>query len=251
MRVIILEDEKLASTRLIRMLKELNPGIEVLATLNNLEEAEQYFGHTKQEQADILFFDIQLGDGTSFELFDKFKFDCPVIFTTAYDQFALQAIKVRASDYLLKPIKIEELDHAIKHVLELATQKEEGSVDRQDVRNSRFLVKMGKSLKILTLEDIAYFYSDQKITLIFNWAGRKFPIDLSLNRIEEMLPPETYFRLNRRLIVHLKAIDDMQVYSKSRIKINLKPSLDEEILVSTEKAGSFKRWLGGVIPGME
>jgi len=251
MRVIILEDEKLASTRLIRMIKELYPNVEVVATLNNLEEAEQFFAQYKQDIADILFFDIQLGDGTSFELFDRFKFECPVIFTTAYDQFALQAIKVRASDYLLKPIKMEELDHALKHLMEVANQKDGTIGEKQDVRNSRFLVKMGKSLKILTLEDIAYFYSDQKITLIYNWAGRKFPIDLSLNRIEEMVPPETYFRLNRRLIVHLKAIDEMQVYSKSRIKINLKPLLDEEILVSTEKAGSFKRWLGGSIPGME
>lgn len=251
MRVIILEDEKLASARLIRMLNELNPQIEVVANRSSLEEAQQFFAQEKHSQADILFFDIQLGDGTSFELFDRFKFECPVIFTTAYDQFALPAIKVRASDYLLKPIKMEELDHAIKHVIELAVHKIETTPEKQDVRNSRFLVKMGKSLKILTLEDIAYFYSDQKITLIYNWAGRKFPIDLSLNRIEEMLPPETYFRLNRRLIVHLKAIEDMQVYSKSRIKINLKPVLDEEILVSTEKAGSFKRWLGGTIPGME
>ncbi|MBK6858718.1 MAG: response regulator, partial [Saprospiraceae bacterium] len=189
--------EKLASARLIRMLNELNPQIEVVANLSSLEEAQQFFAQNKHSQADILFFDIQLGDGTSFELFDRFKFESPVIFTTAYDQFALPAIKVRASDYLLKPIKMEELDQAIKHVIELAVHKLETTPEKQDE------------------------------------------------------PPETYFRLNRRLIVHLKAIDDMQVYSKSRIKINLKPVLDEEILVSTEKAGSFKRWLGGTIPGME
>ncbi len=251
MRIIVLEDEKLAANRLIRMIRELYPETEVLAELSNLQEAESYFTQHTDLKADVLFFDIQLGDGTSFELFDRYKFDCPVIFITAYDQYALQAIKVRASDYLLKPIKLEELEHALKIVNDTIALKASGHAPKHETKNARFLVKIGKSLKILTLEDIAYFYSDQKISLIFTWAGRKYPIDQSLNRIEEMLPSESYFRLNRRLIVHLKAIEDMQVYSKSRIKVNLNPKLDEEILVSTEKAGSFKRWLGGSIPGLE
>jgi DNA-binding LytR/AlgR family response regulator len=249
MRVIILEDEKLAAKRLIRMLKELRPNIEIVAELNSIHDAETFFSQHVTRDSDVLFFDIQVGDGQSFELFDRFKIHGILIFTTAYDQYALKAFKVKALDYLLKPIKIDELEKLIYRIEGmLASESGIASMlpgERYENKNLRFLVKIGKALKIITQEDIAYFYSDHKLTMIITWAGKKFPIDQSLNKIEDIAPPDLFFRLNRKLIVHLKAIEEMQVYSKSRIRVHLKPSMDEEVLVSTEKASSFKKWLGG------
>ncbi|MBK8483250.1 MAG: response regulator transcription factor [Saprospiraceae bacterium] len=253
MKVIILEDEKLASSRLIRMLKELRPELEILAELGSLLEADQFFENHISHATDVLFFDIQLGDGLSFELFERFKIEGVIIFTTAYDQYALKAIKVKAFDYLLKPIKINELESILERIddLLLKTFETTEKISKNEDFPLRFLVKIGRSLKIVTIDEVAYFYSDHKMSLILTWNGKKYPIDQSLNRIEEILPQDLFFRLNRKLIVHLKAIDEMQVYSKSRIKINLKPPIDEEVLVSTEKASLFKRWLGGEIPGFD
>lgn len=252
MKVIILEDEKLASKRLVRMLKELRPELEIVAELSSIHEAETFFLTHVSAHSDILFFDIQLGDGQSFELFDRFIINGILIFTTAYDQYALKAFKVKALDYLLKPVKIGELDKLLKRIEELISDQKvtlNQLSERFENKNLRFLVKIGKSLKIITQEEIAYFYSDNKLTMIITWAGKKYPIDQSLNKIEELAPPDLYFRLNRKLLIHVKSIDEMQMYSKSRIKVFLKPSINEEVLVSTEKAASFKKWLGGDIPG--
>lgn len=249
MRVIILEDEKLAAKRLIRMLSELRSDITVLAELSSIQEAESFFSQHVTEKTDVLFFDIQLGDGQSFELFDRFKINGILIFTTAYDQYALKAFKVQAMDYLLKPVKVDELDRLLQRIEQFISAESKVSIDpmleRSDNKNLRFLIKIGKSLKIISQEDIAYFYSDHKLTLIITWSGKKYPIDQSLNKIEEMAPAELFFRLNRKLLVHIKAIEEMLVYPKSRIKVLLKPSMEEEAIVSTEKAGLFKKWLEG------
>lgn len=249
MRVIILEDEKLAIKRLVRMLKELRPEIEIIAELASIHEAEIFFSHYVTLKTDILFFDIQLGDGQSFELFDRYKINGILFFTTAYDQYALKAFKVKAMDYLLKPIKIDELEKLLFRIEQMISSESEVSVDqiggRIENKNLRFLVKIGKVLKIITQDDIAYFYSDNKLTIIFTWQGKKYPIDQSLNKIEEIAPIDSFFRLNRKLLVHIKSIEEMQIYSKSRIKVFLKPPMIEEVIVSTEKASSFKKWLGG------
>ena len=170
-------------------------------------------------------------------------------FTTAYDQYALKAFKVKAMDYLLKPIKIDELEKLLFRIEQMISSESEVSVDqiggRIENKNLRFLVKIGKVLKIITQDDIAYFYSDNKLTIIFTWQGKKYPIDQSLNKIEEIAPIDSFFRLNIKLLVHIKSIEEMQIYSKSRIKVFLKPPMIEEVIVSTEKASSFKKWLGG------
>ncbi len=249
MRVVILEDEKLAIKRLVRMLYELRPDIEIVAELTSIQEAEQFFSQNSTKNTDVLFFDIQLGDGQSFELFDRFKIQGILIFTTAYDQYALKAFKVKAMDYLLKPIKIDELEKLLHRIdlmlLPEGKEVKEQLVERYENKNLRFLVKMGKALKIITQDDIAYFYSDSKLTIIITWQGKKYPIDQSLNKIEEIAPADLFFRLNRKFLVHVKSIEEMQVHSKSRIKVFLKPPMDEEVIVSTEKASSFKKWIGG------
>ncbi len=250
MRVIILEDEKLAEKRLSRMLEELRPDVEIMAKLYSIKEAEEFFIKNTTLKTDVLFFDIQLGDGISLELFDRFIIQGVLVFTTAYDQYAIQAFKVKAIDYLLKPVKINDLknlltriDEIIDHELKYELHATEETVKTKQLR---FLVKMGKSIKILNQEDIAYFYSNQKLSLIISWDGKKYPIDMSLNKIEEMAPPDIFYRLNRRLLIHFESIQDMQVYSKSRLKISLNPKLDEDIIVSTEKTSGFKKWLEGV-----
>jgi DNA-binding LytR/AlgR family response regulator len=249
MRVIIVEDERLASKRLIRMLQQLRPDTEIIAELASLKEAEEFFTTFNGLKTDVLFFDIQLGDGQSFELFEKFKIQGILVFTTAYDQYALKAFKVKATDYLLKPIKLDELEMLLQRIDELIISEPvstaiEPVMDIQDNKSLRFLVKIGKSLKIITQEDIAYFYSDNKLSLIVSWTGKKFPLDQSLNKIEETAPTDLFFRLNRKLLVHIKSIEEMQMHSKSRIRVFLKPALGEEIIVSSEKSGKFKKWLG-------
>jgi two-component system, LytTR family, response regulator LytT len=236
--------------RLSRMLEELNPKVEIIAKLYSIQEAEQFFSNYTTLKTDVLFFDIQLGDGLSLELFDRFKILGILVFTTAYDQYAIQAFKVKAIDYLLKPIKIKDLEHVIQRIEEIIDNESKyENYFHQDTNKSkqlRFLVKMGKTLKVLNQEDIAYFYSNQKLSLIISWDGKKYPVDLSLNKIEEMAPADIFFRLNRRLLIHYESIQEMQVYSKSRLKIYLNPKLDEDIIVSTEKTSSFKKWLEGL-----
>lgn len=249
MKVIILEDEKLAMKRLVRMLKELRPDIEIIAELNSIQEADDYFSNNVTSNSEVLFFDIQLGDGQSFELFDRFNIQGILIFTTAYDQYALNAFKVKALDYLLKPVKQIELDNLLNRI-ELILAKDvlttrDSIADTVDLKPMRFLIRMGKSLKIINQDEIAYFYSNQKLTVIITWDGKRYPVDESLNKLEGMAAKELFFRLNRKLIVHIKSILDMQIYSKSRIKIILRPNLGEAVLVSTEKTTHFKKWLEG------
>ena len=253
MKVVILEDEQAATRRLEKLLLEINPDIDILARLESVEAALSWF--QDNPAPDLLLQDIHLADGSSFELFDYIQITTPVIFTTAYDEYALKAFKVNAIDYLLKPIKRVELEQALQKFrltrpVAAPNYEQLGEEMRRQHQQpaflQRLLVRLGTSMKLLELSDAAYFYTRDKITfLVSRSQNRRFPVDMPLDKLESRLDPARFFRINRQFIVQIDAIGEMKPYSKSRLKIELYPPADTETVVSTERSGAFKRWLVG------
>ena len=249
MKVLIFEDEKLASERLGDLLKELRPNTEVVAAIKSVEAGVLWLQNN--EHPDLIISDIQLLDGTSFEIFSQVPVKCPVIFTTAYDQYAIRAFEVNSVDYLLKPIQSEKLENAIKKYEHKSSGQ--SSIDMEQIKSllqsdqktykSRFLVKVGQKIQAIPVEKIAYFFTRDKLTYIVTFENKKLPIDHTLEEIDGMLHPGHFFRINRKFIVHFEAVADIHPYFKGRLKLGLNPSIDEEIVISTEKTPSFKRWL--------
>lgn len=248
MKVLIIEDETTAARRLAKLIEEIDPSIEVLEQLDSIESSVLWL--EKNPMPDLLFMDIHLADGSSFEIFKFVKVDKPVIFTTAYDEYALQAFKVNAIDYLLKPLKRVELEQALakyKHLMkptEVDYQALANSMSN-DKYNTRFLIRFGQNIKVVEFRDAAFFYTEDKITFIVTKEGKRYPIEPSLEKLEEMADPRVFFRINRQFIVNIESIREMYAYSKSRVKLKLDPPTDKETVVSTERSPVFKKWLVG------
>jgi two-component system LytT family response regulator len=255
MRILIVEDENAAARRLEKMLLELEPSATVLDKLDSVEAAVLWLRHNPQP--DLILLDIHLADGSSFEIFEHVAISCPVIFTTAYDEYALQAFKLTAVDYLLKPIKTNELEAALSKYKRLF-KPAPGAMSEllEHMRRPgeagggpylrRMLIRFGSSYKLVDTEDAAYFYSKDKITFVVTRSSAKrFPVDYPLDKLEHMLDPAQFFRINRQFIVQVPAIKDMQAHSKSRVKLTLEPAAEAETVVSTERAAAFKKWLVG------
>jgi two-component system LytT family response regulator len=250
MKILIIEDEVAAAQRLGKLIRKVNPSNEIIEVLQSVESAVEWLHENAHNEVDLAMMDIQLADGTSFEIFELAKVDFPVIFTTAYDEYALQAFKVNAIDYLLKPIKSNELEKALNKYEKLnAPFKESYSRLIQNMRDTsykqRFVVKVGRTIKIIKTEDIAYFYTEAKISFVTNKSGKRYPVDISLDHLEEMLDPNIFYRANRQFIININAIKEMYAYSKARVKIGLDPPCDREVIVSTERSSRFKKWLSG------
>ncbi len=249
MNILIVEDEPAAVRRLEKLLQECEPDAAIVGRLSSIEAAVEWFA--AQPQPDLVLMDIHLADGSSFEIFEKAVVRAPVIFVTAYDEYALKAFKVNAIDYLLKPVKQAELEEAIARVrVKTAPRKEEEMINRLADAGlikapRRVLVKMGQSIKLVELDQVAYFYSRDKITFAVMPGKQRYPLDQSLDQIEQMLDPAHFFRINRQFLVKLEAIDEMVVYSKSRIKLKLNPPTEEEAIVSKERSPEFRKWLVG------
>ncbi len=248
MKVLIIEDESAAANRLAKMIQEIDPSIEVVDQLDSIESSVLWL--EKHPAPDLLFMDIHLADGSSFEIFRFVKLDKPVIFTTAYDEYALQAFKVNAIDYLLKPLKKTELEQAIgkyrnlQKPVEMNYQALANSL-QGDKYNFRFLIRFGQNIKVVEFRDAAYFYTEDKITFIVTKEGKRYPVEPSLEKLEEMADPRAFFRINRQFIVNIECIKEMYAYSKSRVKLKLDPPTDKETIVSTERSPVFKKWLVG------
>ncbi len=253
MKVLIIEDENAAARRLEKLLTELDADILVLQKIDTVELAVAWL--QSNPQPDLIFLDIHLADGSSFDIFEHVNVTCPVIFTTAYDEYALQAFKVNAVDYLLKPIKSSELATALakyKQVFESPKNADYSALldnlRRQEGANHlrRMLIRFGSSIKLVDMSDAAYFYTKDKITfLVVRSTGKRFPVDYPLDKLAVMLDPNIFFRINRQFIVNVAAIREMHPYSKSRVKVELEPPIDLETIVSTERSAEFKKWLVG------
>lgn len=248
MNVIIIEDEKPAARLLSRKLEKLN--ISVNQMLHSVEESLKWF--SENSPPDLIFLDIQLSDGLSFEIFEQFPVKSAIIFTTAYDQYALRAFKLNSIDYLLKPIDEKELTNAVEKFRERVNKK--AGLDLQWIKSllvseekqykERFSVKVGLQLKIIITPEIECFFSENKGTYIHTTENRNYLIDSTLEQLENELNPKEFFRVSRKFIIGLKAIKEIQVYSNSRLKIILNTYKEDEIIVSRERVSDFKNWIG-------
>jgi DNA-binding LytR/AlgR family response regulator len=247
MRVVIVEDEKLATERLQTLLKEYDPTIEVVACLESIEETVQYL--KQHAHPDLLLLDIHLSDGHSFEIFKQISYTKPVIFTTAYDQYALEAFKMFSIDYILKPVSLEALATAMNKLKSLAVSFSAVDFNRlmpewQHGRyKKRFLGKVGQRLFFIDTANIAFFQADNKIVHLVDREGNKYVVEHTLEKLEEQLDPECFFRLNRRFIVHIEAIQQVKPYFNSRLKLAVKGAAPtEDMVISRERVADFKLW---------
>jgi len=250
MNIIIVEDEKPSARRLKRMLEELN--IQAQAMLHSVSESVIWFKNNKHP--DLILLDIQLSDGLSFEIFEQVEVKSAIIFTTAYDEYALKAFKLNSIDYLLKPIDQDELRIAIDKFKTKQPQSPNLQVDLDQIKRllinplsknykERFTIKIGQHLKVISVDDIECFYSENKGTYIFTSNNRDYLIDSPLDHLETSLDPLKFFRVNRKFYVNMKAIKDIISYTNSRLQIILNTFSDHEIIVSREKVKDFKNWL--------
>lgn len=255
MTTIIIEDEKPAARRMQRMLEKLE--VKVQQTLHSVEDSINWLQNN--QHPDVIFLDIQLSDGLSFEIFEHINLNSFIIFTTAYDEYALHAFKLNSIDYLLKPIDDEELLVAIKKYNKL--QKQFTSISTNDVQlhyqeikklfvnpakkvyKKRFTIKVGQYLKMIPIQDIACFFSENKGVYIHTLEGRNYLIDSTLESLTEELDPSDFFRVNRKFFININAIKNIVTYSNSRLKIQLNSYSDEEIIVARERVKEFKVWI--------
>jgi len=252
-KVLIVEDEPLAAAQLAALLVQLKPKAEIVGVCDTVDSTVRWF--SKNPLPDLAFFDIQIGDGLSFEIFKKIELTIPVIFTTAYDQYALQAFKVNSIDYLLKPIDLGEMSVAIEKFDRLHNHQTYqispelirsliASVEKKEYKK-RFLVKINTHLKAVNTEEVLYFYSFQKGTFLKAVDGRNYLLDQTLEVIEQLVDPEHFFRINRKYMVSIEAITDVHAYSNSRLKLKVKNQDEDDFLVAREKVKTFKDWLEG------
>jgi DNA-binding LytR/AlgR family response regulator len=250
MRYIIIEDEQLAAKRLRAMIEDLRPQYEYVAKVDSVEAACISLPALKY---DLLFMDIQLADGLSFDIFDQIDLRKPIIFTTAYDEFALKAFKTNSVDYLLKPISESELARALEKFEENFSRAGEelatpSALDKlikamQPSGKERFVVKVGEHLRTVETADIQLIYSQDKGTYLFTKSGKRFLVDYTLDQVEEMLNKKQFFRISRKYIVNLNYIKDIIAFTNSRLEIVIDPFDDDQIIVARERVSSFKEWL--------
>jgi len=249
MNILIVEDEKPAATRLVNMLRKVEPEANILGITEGVESTLNFLD--QNPNPDLVFLDIHLADGSAFEIFNHHPMsDMGIIFSTAFDQYAIEAFKVNALYYLLKPIKQEELEKALSRYKEIKDRDNNykeivNKLLTKPVVEKRFLIRMGQSLRLVHQQDIAFFYTSDKITFMMTREGRKYPLDYTLENLEIMIDPAKFFRINRQYIIHIEAIQQMHAHSKARVRIDLLPAAHEEVIVSTEKSPLFKKWLEG------
>jgi DNA-binding LytR/AlgR family response regulator len=253
MTTLIIEDEEPAYRRLQKMMKELEPDHTLLNQIVSVSSAVKWF--KENEAPDLIISDIQLSDGISFEIFKQVDIKCPIIFTTAYDQYAIEAFKVNSIDYLLKPVKKEELEKAVTKFKALTPATAAPAIDINKLLQSlqpatgtdykkRFVVRYGEHIKTIDIEEVVYFYTEDKATFLCTKDARRFVVDFNLDTLDSILDPKAFFRINRQYIISIHSIAEMFAYSKSRVLIKLSPAAKHETIVSTERSADFKHWLG-------
>lgn len=254
MKVLIVEDESPAANKLKQMLLRYSNEMEVVANLSSVQETVAWL--SSHPAPDLIMMDIQIDDGLCFEIFKEVKVLSPVIFTTAYDQYAIRAFEVHSIDYLLKPFSYEKLEISLNKLMDIQQNRQElksspvnidqlmEALEGQKQRfKSRFLVKAGTKIRSVKSSEIAYIYTDRKLNLLVTGEGDRYPVDQSLDELSQLLDPQDFFRANRQLIIHIDAVKVIHPYFKGRVKLEITPSLDQEIIISSERTPSFKAWL--------
>ena len=250
MKVLIVEDEKPAAEKLKKAIQKIDAKISVVATLGSIRETVIWL--QKNLAPELIFMDIELTDGLSFKIFGQFPISCPVIFTTAYDEYWQEAFEYNSIDYLLKPIKQEKLESALKKYEQLKQyftgnfkQLMQWQQQPQQQNNKkRYLVKKGNDYITIKTEDIAYFYATHKLVCMVEKEGQKFILDKSLADLEKELDTAMFYRVNRKFLVNINAIKKIKSYPKSKLQLELSPAIPEEIIVSQENTAAFKEWIG-------
>ncbi|RYY33347.1 MAG: response regulator transcription factor [Sphingobacteriaceae bacterium] len=245
--ILIIEDEKPNADRLKRLIKTIRPGANVLAVVESIADSVAWF--IENAAPDVVMMDVRLSDGVSFEIFDKIDINCPVIFTTAYDEYAVKAFKYNSVDYLLKPVEQDELEAAFEKLEATPVSHDKLSLEGlfnylqpKDFR-SRFLLPYRDGYKSVLVSDVTYFYSELKITRAKLHDGSEETVPQTMEELELQLNPKQFFRANRQFIVYIDAIQRVHNYFNGKLKLDIKNSPDVEIIVSREKAGTLKNWL--------
>jgi two-component system response regulator LytT len=264
MNILIVEDEKLAVRKLTKLIEETAPEFIIKGITPSIEATVEWISENRragEKEPDIIFLDIELADGQSFEIFNRIEIRSTVIFTTSYDEYALQAFKVNSIDYLLKPVQQEDLQRSIKKFYDLTGLQKSAATGSLTANlenilknlqlqqpaadyRKRFLVKQGARLLSIEIPEIAYFYIEDGISFFRNHQGQKFVVDYRIDELEEFLDPDRFFRINRGIILAHQSVTQIQPYYNNRLALTLKPAFDKEAIVSRERSNDFKKWMG-------
>lgn len=250
MHILIIEDEQPAADRLKKMLSEVIPDGIIDESLVSISSSIKWL--KENPMPDLIMMDINLADGQSFEIFNQVEVNAPVIFITAYDQYALEAFKVNSIDYILKPVKKDDLERAINKFKSLGSYNSiqlQALIKQLHASNrdfqKRIVIRYGDTIKMVEIQNIAYFYTEDKINYLITNDNLRYPVDQNMDELERILDPRLYFRINRQFIININAISKMLAWSKSRVKVVLKPETTHDTIVSTERSPFFKDWLIG------
>lgn len=249
MKAIIIEDEKLSAEHLSNLLKRIDASIEIIAHYDSVKKSVNEF--QKGIKADVLFVDVHLADGLSFEIFSNISIDTPIIFTTAYDEYAIKAFKLNSVDYLLKPIGINDLRNAVEKLNKFSNKQQSSVIENianaylnlNKQYKNRFMVKMGDSIVSVKTEDVLHFIAEDGITLIVTNTAKRYPIDYTLDQLAELVSPERFFRINRKVFISINSVQKVSSYFNSRLKINSDILEEDAAIVSRERVNDFKTWL--------
>jgi DNA-binding LytR/AlgR family response regulator len=248
-RTLLIEDEEAAASRLEKMLTRLDPEIEIVARIDSVEGAVRWL--TDHQPPDLMILDIQLGDGLSFEIFRKVRVESFVIFTTAYDEYAIKAFELNSIDYLLKPVDESKLSLSLHKFKKLRSRIPEINLERlleaiderKEKFKKRFIINIGNKIRVIETHEVAYFYSLEKNTFLCTSDGHHYPLDFSIDHLEQLVNPEVFFRINRQYLIQYRSISRIHILSRSRIKIESNPPSREDLLVSSNRTHEFRQWL--------
>ncbi|MBX7050712.1 MAG: LytTR family DNA-binding domain-containing protein [Flavobacteriales bacterium] len=251
MKILIVEDEAPAAKRLIRLISEVEPDARIISHVDSVEDAVSFF--EGNPEIDLAFMDIQLADGISFDIFNKVKVEVPVIFTTAFDHYAVKAFKVNSVDYLLKPVETDELKSALHKYRTRHLKTDTQKLDLKEILNAihvkkdgykkRFLIKTAGRLTFINTTDIGFFFSDEGNTFLVSNQNDRFLLDDTLEEIESQIDPEQFFRINRKMLLSLNAIKRIEPHFNNRFLIQTEPMFNEEVVVSRQRSADFREWL--------
>lgn len=251
MKILLIEDEHFAAEKMKKLIQEINESYSIIDVLDSVKSSIEWL--QINEHPDLILSDIHLADGICFTIYSTVNVQCPIIFATAYEKYAIQAFEVNSIDYLLKPIQKERLLQALEKYESATASGVDSTVLFQEFKallakankeyKSRFLCKLGNKIKSVPTESIRYFYSKDKLTFLVDENQNRFPVNHNLEEIDNMLDPKYFFRVNRKYIIHFAGIDEIHPYFKGRLKLKLNPHIEDDIVVSTERAPLFKAWL--------